>query len=72
MLLIGLILVIASALFGLQWLGLVGFGLAGAGIGISYRIALVVLAKGTLLAIRGVLSSSYAAISWGLQHCRLR
>lgn len=65
-LMIGIVCMVAAALSGLQWLGLIGFALTGAGIGISYRLALIVLTRGAPPTIHGVLSSTYAAITYGV------
>jgi hypothetical protein len=66
LLLAGIMLIVVAALSGYQSVGLAGFALTGAGIGISYRIALVVLTKGAPPTIHGVLSSTYAAITYAI------
>lgn len=60
----GLALILLGAVSGWQSLGLLGFAVTGAGIGISYRMALVVLTRGASPNIHGVLSSTYAAITY--------
>ncbi|MET0747848.1 MAG: MFS transporter [Rhizobium sp.] len=60
----GLALILLGAFSGWQSLGLLGFAVTGAGIGIAYRMALVVLTRGASPNIHGVLSSTYAAITY--------
>lgn len=61
---LGTALILIGEFTGFQSVGLVGFGLTGAGIGITYRICLVVLTRGASPNIHGVLSSTYAAITY--------
>jgi hypothetical protein len=60
----GVTLIVLGVLSGSQSAGLLGFAVTGAGIGISYRMALVMLTKGASPNIHGVLSSTYAAITY--------
>lgn len=60
----GVALIVFGVLSGSQSAGLLGFAVTGAGIGISYRMALVMLTKGASPNIHGVLSSTYAAITY--------
>jgi MFS family permease len=64
--LIGLLLVVAAVFTGLSGLSLLGLAFVGAGIGISYRMALVMLTRGAPPNIHGVLSSTYAAITYAI------
>lgn len=63
---IGLCLVVAGALIGVSDVSLAGLAFVGAGIGISYRMALVMLTRGAPPNIHGVLSSTYAAITYAI------
>jgi MFS family permease len=64
-LLTGLILTLVGLFADLQSVSLVGLACIGAGIGISYRMALVVLTNAASATTHGVLSSAYAAITYG-------
>lgn len=62
---IGIVLMLVAALFKLDALALLGFSLLGAGVGISYRLCLVVTTKGASVIAQGSLSSTYAAVTYG-------
>lgn len=62
---VGICLMLGAALMKHDVLALLGFALLGAGVGISYRLCLVVTTKGASIVAQGALSSSYAAITYG-------
>ncbi len=63
---LGLLLILGSALARSEIIGIAGFGVLGAGIGIAYRLALVILTKGASPKDHGALSSTYAAITYAV------
>lgn len=56
--------IVVGALAALDAVALVGSALVGAGIGVSYRVGLVALTRGTTPARQGALSSLYAAVTY--------
>jgi hypothetical protein len=63
---LGLLLILCGALVRSEVVGIAGFGILGVGIGIAYRLALVILTKGASPRDHGALSSSYAAITYAV------
>jgi MFS family permease len=63
---LGLLLIGGGALTGSEVVGIAGFGVLGVGIGIAYRLALVILTKGASPRDHGALSSTYAAITYAV------
>lgn len=55
-----------GVIFHTQIIALVSFALLGAGVGVSYRLNLVMLSRGASPARQGSLSSTYAAISYAM------
>lgn len=60
----GVFLILLGSSVSSEVAGLLGFGVLGAGIGVSYRLALVMLTKGVSARDHGALSSTYAGITY--------
>jgi hypothetical protein len=61
---IGVLLILLGSSISSEIVGFLGFGLLGAGIGVSYRLALIMLTKGVSPRDHGALSSTYAGITY--------
>jgi hypothetical protein len=66
---LGLLLIVGGAVTGSEIVAIAGFGAFGVGIGIAYRLALVILTKGASPRDHGALSSTYAAITYAVAAC---
>jgi predicted MFS family arabinose efflux permease len=62
----GIALELVGSLTGSTALAIVGFALAGAGLGVAYRLGLLKLTRGASPAQQGALSSLYAAITYAV------
>jgi hypothetical protein len=63
---LGLLLIVGGALAGSEAAAIAGFSILGVGIGVAYRLALVILTKGASPRDHGALSSTYAAITYAV------
>lgn len=63
---VGVGAVLAGAATHLSFISLAGFAVSGAGLGIAYRLGLVMLTKGAAPAGHGALSSAYAAVTYAV------
>lgn len=63
---VGVGAVLAGAAAHLSYISLAGFAVLGAGLGIAYRLGLVMLTRGAAPANHGALSSAYAAVTYAV------